>query len=159
MAHLNPAGIDWVVSAFIVCRDRVLLIKHVKLGCWLGVGGHIEADETPDEALVREIEEETGLLWGRVYPMVRPTAEMEQAKGHNRVAQLTPHAVEVHDYPPVPGHRHACLVYLLHSTTEEVKESEEGALRWFTDEEIEAMSELLPSIRLYARLALAEARA
>ena len=30
-------------------------------GFWIGVGGHIEANETPDETLVREVKEETGL--------------------------------------------------------------------------------------------------
>lgn len=30
-------------------------------GFWIGVGGHIEEGETPDEALVREVKEETGL--------------------------------------------------------------------------------------------------
>ncbi|MBR2294909.1 MAG: NUDIX domain-containing protein [Clostridiales bacterium] len=30
-------------------------------GKWLGVGGHIEKGETPEECVVREIEEETGI--------------------------------------------------------------------------------------------------
>lgn len=28
---------------------------------WVGVGGHFEADETPEECLLREVKEETGL--------------------------------------------------------------------------------------------------
>ena len=30
-------------------------------GKWVGVGGHIEENESPDEALLREVKEETGL--------------------------------------------------------------------------------------------------
>ena len=28
---------------------------------WIGVGGHLEKDETPDQAAIREVKEETGL--------------------------------------------------------------------------------------------------
>ena len=28
---------------------------------WIGVGGHFEADESPEECLLREVKEETGL--------------------------------------------------------------------------------------------------
>ena len=30
-------------------------------GKWIGVGGHVEKDESPEECLVREVREETGL--------------------------------------------------------------------------------------------------
>lgn len=30
-------------------------------GKWIGVGGHVESQETPEECLVREVKEETGL--------------------------------------------------------------------------------------------------
>ena len=30
-------------------------------GKWIGVGGHIEKNETPDQAVIREVKEETGL--------------------------------------------------------------------------------------------------
>ena len=39
----------------------VLMVFHRKLNCWLCPGGHIEEDERPDEAALREIFEETGL--------------------------------------------------------------------------------------------------
>ena len=41
--------------------DAVLVIKHRRLGTWLTIGGEVEAGETPLEAAVRELREETGL--------------------------------------------------------------------------------------------------
>jgi 8-oxo-dGTP pyrophosphatase MutT (NUDIX family) len=50
-------------SVAIFCRHRgeVLLVRHRRLGAWLPVGGEIEPGETPLEAAVRELGEETGL--------------------------------------------------------------------------------------------------
>lgn len=47
-------------------RGRALLIKHTRLGVWLPPGGEVEPGETPLEAAIRELREETGLA-GR-YP-------------------------------------------------------------------------------------------
>jgi len=41
--------------------DRVLVIHHRRLGTWLPLGGELEAGETPLEAAVRELREESGL--------------------------------------------------------------------------------------------------
>lgn len=35
--------------------------NDINAGKWIGVGGKIEAGETPEDALLREVEEETGL--------------------------------------------------------------------------------------------------
>ena len=42
-------------------REHFLMVKHKKLGKWLPPGGHIEPDESPDDAACREVFEETGL--------------------------------------------------------------------------------------------------
>jgi 8-oxo-dGTP diphosphatase len=41
--------------------ERVLVIEHRRLGTWLPIGGELEVGETPAEAAVRELREETGL--------------------------------------------------------------------------------------------------
>lgn len=42
-------------------HDRVLLVHHNKIGLWLYPGGHIDANESPAEAAVREVVEETSV--------------------------------------------------------------------------------------------------
>jgi len=49
-------------------QDRVLLIKHRRLGHWLPPGGEIEPGELPADAALRELREETGLV-GRLPPL------------------------------------------------------------------------------------------
>ena len=57
----ESTGRHFTVAVFVVWEGRVLLHHHRKLGMWLPPGGHIERDELPDEAAVREVMEETGV--------------------------------------------------------------------------------------------------
>ena len=41
-------------------EDRLLLLKHTKTGRWVAPGGMVEPDESPEQAAVREMREETG---------------------------------------------------------------------------------------------------
>jgi 8-oxo-dGTP pyrophosphatase MutT (NUDIX family) len=51
-------------SVFLFARAentwRVGLIRHPRLGKWMLPGGHVEPDENPAEAALREVAEETG---------------------------------------------------------------------------------------------------
>lgn len=49
------------VAIFARQGGAILLVRHRRLGTWLPVGGEIEPGETPLEAAVRELLEETGL--------------------------------------------------------------------------------------------------
>ena len=42
-------------------RTKMLLIHHKGLDKWLPPGGHIEENEVPHEAAIREVYEETGI--------------------------------------------------------------------------------------------------
>lgn len=52
-------GLDWGVGALVERDGEVLLVKQD--GRWLLPGGEVEAGETHAEALVRELDEETGV--------------------------------------------------------------------------------------------------
>lgn len=49
-------------SGLVIEFDKVLLIRHPYLGLWIQPGGHIDDDETPESAAIRETQEETGVL-------------------------------------------------------------------------------------------------
>ena len=58
------------VTGFVVHEGTVALHWHSKLAMWLPAGGHIEANEDPIQAVLREIEEEFGLV-ASVLPLTR----------------------------------------------------------------------------------------
>jgi ADP-ribose pyrophosphatase YjhB (NUDIX family) len=51
---------DFVVAGYVVKGGKVLLIDHKKLGKWLLIGGHIEPNETPDQAMTSSTRRRTG---------------------------------------------------------------------------------------------------
>ena len=52
----------FTASALVINKEcKILLVNHKKLGVWLYPGGHVEDNETPDETVIRETKEETGL--------------------------------------------------------------------------------------------------
>lgn len=129
MPHEHPAGIDLTVIVFVVNRGRLLLVHHRKEGKWLAPGGHVEPNETPDEAAVREVREETGLDIEFISPL--PTAPFVNAD-HQLLRQ--PDFVSIHRLVEIPEHRHLVLHYLARSATDQatLAAAEHHSLRWFT---------------------------
>src|SRR5438105_15287259 len=96
----------FTVAVFVVHEGRVLLHYHRKLGKWLPPGGHIEDNEVPDDAALREVLEETGIRARLVGPRGLDTAHL--AAGAPRQL-IVPAGVQVEDI--YPGHQHIDLVY------------------------------------------------
>jgi 8-oxo-dGTP pyrophosphatase MutT (NUDIX family) len=80
-------------SAFVVGTRGTVLHRHRKLGIWVQPGGHVDGDEWPAAASMREAAEETGL------PLAQPPG-----------GPLLLH-VDVHPGPR--GHTHLDLRYVL----------------------------------------------
>jgi len=137
---------DWAVAVFVVWRGSVLLHEHPKLGRWLPCGGHVEADELPDDAAVREVSEESGVSIVLVGdpPVTVP--------GPRQLAR--PRGVQLERIDD--AHEHVDLVYLARPT-DGYDGRVEGVptLGWY-DREALAHLPLTPEIRAWCELALDE---
>jgi 8-oxo-dGTP pyrophosphatase MutT (NUDIX family) len=97
----------YTASAVVLDQDsRVLLVHHNKIGRWLYPGGHIDPDEDPAQAALREVHEETG---------IRAAIIGEPAFAHPAVAShRAPWAIIEMDVTDskIGAHRHIDLVYV-----------------------------------------------
>ncbi len=139
---------DFVISAYIVHNNRLLLVHHKGLDMWLPVGGHIEPEETPEQAVKREALEEAGLE-------VEIIGE-NNSKIDDRVNILTtPHHIQLEE---IDGkHQHIDLVYFCRAKTDKIKlaEREHHNIKWFSEKELES-PEITNQIRYFGRTALRE---
>lgn len=96
---------DFTVAVFVVDRGRILLHEHRKLGKWLPPGGHIEPNELPDVAALREVAEEAGIA-------VRLVGERGLPRDYpgQPVQLVVPAGIQVEFI--AEGHEHIDLVYL-----------------------------------------------
>lgn len=148
MAHIHEK-IDFVASAWIVYEDKILLVYHKILQNWLPIGGHIELNETPDEALFREVKEECGLeieIVGEKPPHV---------EGSLTKFLLRPAYVDIHPFND--KHHHIGLEYFAKAKTDQVKlaEDEHERIKWFTEEELDSPEYNVPhAVKFLAKKAL-----
>jgi 8-oxo-dGTP pyrophosphatase MutT (NUDIX family) len=146
MPHIHDR-IDFTVEAYIVYENTVLLRKHDKYGLWLGVGGHIELDEDPNEAAIREVREEVGLD----VELITDQAPYEDGS----YRELIPPRF-MNRHPITQTHEHVSLIYFARSETNELVLSEDEKseeCRWFTAEELDDPT-IKERIRHYAKSAL-----
>jgi 8-oxo-dGTP pyrophosphatase MutT (NUDIX family) len=95
------SGRHFTVAIFVVWEGKVLLHRHRKLGIWLPPGGHIEENELPDEAAIREVWEETGLRIELVGERLEDVTDPVQLH--------RPAGVQLENIGP--GHQHIDLIY------------------------------------------------
>lgn len=118
---------DFTVAVFVVDRGRVLLHLHPKLGKWLPPGGHIEPNELPDVAALREVAEEAGIAIQLIGPRGLPRDYPGQP-----VQLVVPAGIQVEFI--AAGHEHIDLVYFAVPT--DPATPIDPAFRWLSPEEL-----------------------
>ena len=96
----------FTATGFVVHEGCIALHWHAKVKAWLPPGGHIEPNEDPVQAVLREVLEETGLT-----AQVVPTAPRLELAYPTQVEP--PYTIMVEDIDdPVEGfHQHIDLIY------------------------------------------------
>ncbi len=103
---------------------RVKRANDIHAGKWNGLGGKLEQGESPEECVIREVREESGL-------------ELDHPRLHGMVM-----------FPGFKGNDWYVFVYTAESFNGDLKENEEGFLQWIPDAKLEAL-ELWPSDHIF----------
>jgi 8-oxo-dGTP pyrophosphatase MutT (NUDIX family) len=151
MAHIHE-GIDFAVAIFVVRDGKVLVIHHRALDKWLPLGGHIELDEDPEMAALREAKEESGLeveLLGERPPTTEPGTR----------ALIAPRFMDIHRISDT--HKHIGMVYWArpkHGSVT-IASKEHHDIRWCSSAELDSLQPAMSNaVKWYCRKALEEIR-
>ncbi len=151
MPHLHEK-IDFTVAIFVVHDARVLVILHRKLGKWLPLGGHIELDEDPEIAALREAKEESGLdveLIGERPPTTEPGTR----------ALIAPRFLDIHRISDT--HEHIGMIYWARPVSGDVTlaTEEHDDIRWCSAADLEQLQPPMSNaVKWYCAKALEEVR-
>ncbi len=121
----------FTATAFVVEGGRTLLHWHKRLQQWMPPGGHIEPDEDPVQAVLREVREETGLA-AEIIPAAAPLP-------FDYPEQLpAPYTILVEDIPgPGEPHQHIDLIYFVRPIDGAAHDAvDDPTLRWVTEADL-----------------------
>lgn len=122
----------FTATTIIVHKKKVLLHLHKKLDIWIPVGGHIDRDELPQKAALREIKEECGLD----VQLYNPDKQIEMGD----VVQLfRPMHILLENINQF--HQHIDFIYYATSDSDKLspQNGETTNLKWFTADEIKEL--------------------
>ena len=117
LGHITASGL-------VIRDDKVLLIFHPYLQSWFQPGGHIDDGESPIDAAIREVREETGFICAL------------------DLKDLEPIDVDIHEIPSnskkgEAAHLHIDLLYRLKVLRED-KPVEDIPTAWFSFSQVES---------------------
>ena len=122
-SRLNRLG-HITASGLVIKGEKVLLIFHPYIKKWFQPGGHIDESETPVQAAIREVHEETGYV-----------CELDSDNQE-------PIDIDIHEIPANPkkdegAHLHIDLLYRLKVVRQE-RSTENIHCKWFAFKDIES---------------------
>lgn len=151
MPHIHEK-IDFTVAIFVVREGRVLVIHHRKLNAWLPLGGHIELDEDPEIAALREAREECGLE-------VELIGERPPTTGPGTRALIAPRFLDIHRITDT--HEHIGMIYWARPKPGSVRlaAEEHHDIRWCTPGELDHLAPpMSDAVKWYCLKAIEEIR-
>ena len=143
----------FTATTYVVVNGAVALHEHDGLDMWLPPGGHIDRDELPHEAALREVREETGLAVDLVAERADVSSSTVESLPQPQQLQLAD--VNVHD--GTVGHQHIDFVYYARAERRELRpregEQPAAAWEWFAPSDL-AADRVDPDVRDLGRAAI-----
>ncbi|MCP4428130.1 MAG: NUDIX hydrolase [Chloroflexi bacterium] len=138
----------FTATTFVVYQNKTLLLLHKKIGSWLPPGGHIDRDELPEDAAVREVKEETGLDVTLFMPDAPLYFRDDEARQLVRPFHIILESIN-------PYHQHIDFIYYATSPTDALQpnNNETQNLKWLTEDELEDF-DLFDNVKICAQEAL-----
>ncbi|MBI3851250.1 MAG: NUDIX domain-containing protein [Verrucomicrobia bacterium] len=149
MAHIHER-IDFTVAIFVIHDRHILLIHHRKLDQWLPLGGHIELDEDPESAALRESREESGLE-------VELIGERPPTTGPGTRALIAPRFLDIHRITDT--HEHIGMIYWARpkNGSLQLATAEHHDIRWCAADDLDKLQPPMSNaVKWYCRKALEE---
>jgi len=136
----------FVATLYAVHEGAVALHEHDKLEMWLPAGGHLDRDELPHEAALRETREELGLSVDLVAPQEALTSET--VRSIPQPQHFLVEDINVHENGEV-GHQHVDFVFYGDAPTRTIQpgpgEQPVEDWTWFTAAELQARDDEVPA--------------
>jgi len=112
-------------SGLVIHENKVLLIFHPYIKLWFQPGGHIDEGESPVDAAIREVYEETGFV----------------CSSESEIPELID--IDIHEIPANPKkaegpHLHIDLLYKLKFLRQE-ESTEDISCKWFSFDQVESI--------------------
>ncbi len=136
--HTKPNQHDMTISAYIIRREddewKCLVHFHKKMEKLMQIGGHIELDETPWQAVAHELEEESGYTLGELN-VIQHTADMTEE--HGSTMHPTPFTMNTHNVGNDHYHSDLCYGFVARQLPQQLVSGDESTdLRWMTLDEM-----------------------
>jgi 8-oxo-dGTP diphosphatase len=123
-------------SGYLVKDGKVLLVHHNKFNKWVPPGGHIEENETPDQAVIREVKKELSLD-----VVVSPAHESAFAGDANATPIPMPFHIDLErEGFDVPRIGYFFYIKLQGSSDISVQEEELHGAGWFSKDDLPGLT-------------------
>jgi 8-oxo-dGTP pyrophosphatase MutT (NUDIX family) len=136
----------FVATVYVVSDGSVALHEHSKLDMWLPAGGHIDRDELPHEAALRETREELGLDVDLIAP--QQDIESETVQSMPQPQHFLLEDINVNAEGEV-GHQHIDFIFYGRADSRNIEpgpgEQPADDWEWFSVSDLQDRSEDLPT--------------
>lgn len=148
----------FTATAFIIdSQKRTLLLWHKKLQRWMPAGGHVDPNETPEDAAKRECKEETNL---DVEIVGEEQSDLFLGNPIEGRMLKKPIAMLLEEIPenPITGeaaHQHMDFLFIARPLDESqvvrMTKEESDHIRWFTRDDVATLpdGEIFSNVRTY----------